>query len=425
MPGRISGGVIMSEERPLFILAGNGPYSNRGCEAIVRGTVKILREHFRDPRFICLSHIQSEEQYRNQCSQETDNAISHISSHLLSKGEAIHNFWKPETWLYLFRHITHSASLKYRVYSDMLPHLDDASAVLSVGGDNYSLDYGLPALFTGLDDIVLEKGKPIAIWGASVGPFSKMPDYEKYMSIHLRQVTGIFARESATIDYLKGINVAENVYPVADPAFLMDPTEPDGIKDSLPIDDEAIGINLSPLMAKYVTGGNLDAWVSMAASLIEDVARKTEMPVYLIPHVTNPISNDYEFMKKAASLIQSKECRITLVPPEYSASELKWIISRMSVFAGARTHSTIAALSSGVPTLSFAYSIKARGINRDIFGHVDYCLEPASLDKGSISGRIGSMLDNSDTIRRDLAEHIPMAQKSALSSGMRLKQIIG
>ncbi len=70
----------------------------------------------------------------------------------------------------------------------MLPHLEDAAAVLSVGGDNYSLDYGVPKLFTGLDDIVLEKRKPLAIWGASVGPFDTMPDYERYMSRHLREV---------------------------------------------------------------------------------------------------------------------------------------------------------------------------------------------------------------------------------------------
>jgi colanic acid/amylovoran biosynthesis protein len=51
----------MDEERPLFILAGNGPYTNRECEAIVRGPTKIFREHFKDPRFPCVTHIQSEE----------------------------------------------------------------------------------------------------------------------------------------------------------------------------------------------------------------------------------------------------------------------------------------------------------------------------------------------------------------------------
>ena len=356
----------MDEERPLFILAGNGPYTNRGCEAIVRGTTKILREHFKDPRFLCITHIQSEEQFLKQCQKEIDPAITHLHSHRLNKKQAVRDFWRPETWLYAYRHLFDTASFKYHVYREMLPYLDDAAAVLSVGGDNYSLDYGVPRLFTGLDDIVLEKGKPLAIWGASVGPFDSMPEYEGYMSRHLREVPGIFARESVTIDYLKSIGVTENVCPVADPAFVMDPVKPEGIEDVLPLDEEAIGLNLSPLMAKYVTGGDLKAWASKAASIIEGVTKTTEMPVYLIPHVTNPGSNDHEFMQRALSLIKDRNGNITLVSPGYNAAETKWIISRMALFAGARTHSTIAALSSGIPTLSFAYSIKAQGINRDI-----------------------------------------------------------
>ena len=415
----------MDDERPLFILAGNGPYTNRGCEAIVRGTTKILREHFRNPRFLCLTHIQSEEQFRRQCLEEADPAITHLQSYRLSKRKALQNFWKPETWLYAYRALFNPAALKYQVYREMLPHLDDAAAVLSVGGDNYSLDYGVPTLFTDLDDIAIQKEKPIILWGASVGPFSAMPDYERYMSRHLQEVSGIFARESVTIAYLESIGVTENVYPVADPAFLMDPVRPAGIEDVLPLDDEAIGLNLSPLMAKYVTGGDLDAWTSKAASIIEKVAQATGMPIYLIPHVTNPGPNDHEFMQQALSLIKNRNSTITLIPPEYDAAETKWIISQMALFAGARTHSTIAALSSGVPTLSFAYSIKAQGINRDIFGHTDYCMEPTDLDAEGIAGRGTSMLDESAAIRNDLAERIPGVQKAALSAGTGLKHLIG
>jgi len=71
------------------------------------------------------------------------------------------------------------------------------------------------------------------------------------------------------------------------------------------------------------------------------------MPTYLIPHVTNPTSNDYAFMQRALSQIKDRNSNIILVPPDYNAAETKWIISRMTLFAGARTHSTIAALSSG------------------------------------------------------------------------------
>jgi len=414
----------MDEERPLFILAGNASYTNRGCEAIVRGTTKILRNFYTNPRFICLNNIQNKEQFREQCLNETDPAIMHLHSHRMNKKQALRNFWKPEVWLYACRSLFDQGALKYQVYRDMLPHLDDAAAVLSVGGDNYSLDYGVPILFTGLDDIVLEKKKPLAIWGASVGPFDTMPNYERYMSHHLQEVPGIFARESVTIDYLKSIGVTENVYPVADPAFLMDPVKPEGIEDVLPMDEEMIGLNLSPLMAKYVTGGDLEAWASKAASIIEDVAKKTGMLIYLIPHVTNPDSNDHAFMQRALSLIKGRNGNINLIPPEYNAAETKWVISRMTFFAGARTHATIAALSSGVPTLSFAYSIKAQGINRDIFGHTNYCMDPRDLGAKAVAGRVDSMLDESATIRNDLAGRIPGVQRAALSAGVGLKRLI-
>ena len=65
------------KNKTLFILAGNGPYDNRGCEAIVRGTAQILRRHFEDPAFLVCSHFQSEAQLRRQQQQETDADIRH------------------------------------------------------------------------------------------------------------------------------------------------------------------------------------------------------------------------------------------------------------------------------------------------------------------------------------------------------------
>lgn len=414
----------MDDERPLFILAGNAAYENRGCEAIIRGTVKILRNSFKNPRFICISNFLSEQQYQQQCLQEIDEAITHLYSYRPSRRKIAQNFWKPFYLGYAYDHFCRPEGLKYRTYKQMLPFLDDATAVLSVGGDNYSLDYGVPKLFTDLDDIAIQEGKPIILWGASVGPFSAMPNYERYMNDHLQRVTGIFARESATIEYLESIGVSRNIYSVADPAFLMDPVKPVGIGNEFPTDEKAIGLNFSPLMAKYVTQGDLNEWVKMAAQIILGVIETTEMSVYLIPHVVSPHSDDHAFMQKAAAQISGKGGSFTLIPPKYTAAETKWIISKMALFAGARTHSTIAALSSGVPTLSFAYSIKARGINRDLFGHESYLLNPDCLATNAVTQVIQSMLDNSTTIGRELNEKIPLIQKKALYAGETLRKIM-
>ena len=419
----------MDNERPRFILAGNNPYENRGCEAIVRGTTRILRDSFSDPQFVCFSHFQNDNQYRAQCQKETDKAILHLSARRLkTKADLLQTFWKPESLYSAFQHIFNRDALFRGLYRDMIPCLRDACAVLSVGGDNYSLDYGVPTLFTALDDIVLAHKKILIIWGASVGPFSQNPGYEQYMSGHLRNVTGIFARESGTVKYLESIGVTENVYPVADPAFLMDPIEPPGIEQDLELQENAIGLNLSPLMARFVSGGNCDVWAHHAATIVENISEVTGMPIYLIPHVTTPHDNDYAFLQSVVSIVQKKQKMkgtVQLVAPHYNAAETKWIISQMALLVGARTHATIAGFSSYVPTLSLAYSTKARGINLDLFGHTRYCLDPADLKAETITSRVGLMLDDLPAIRRDLEERIPSIQKSALNAGSNLKKIIG
>ena len=67
----------------------------------------------------------------------------------------------------------------------------------------------------------------------------------------------------------------------------------------------------------------LDPKGQKVALIIEVVAKKTGMPVCLIPHVTNPGSNDHEFMQRALSLINDKKDNIILISPKYNAAETK------------------------------------------------------------------------------------------------------
>ncbi|MCM1986701.1 polysaccharide pyruvyl transferase family protein [Methanococcoides seepicolus] len=412
----------MGSTEPFFILAGNGPYENRGCEAIVRGTVEILRNNYNNPNFLCISHFHNDNQFKKQCHEEIDHSILHKNTNRPLKKYTFQ-------WSYNKMYgIVSPTSYKGYIYREMTPYLNEAEAVLSIGGDNYSLDYGIPKLFTGLDDFVLKKGKPLVIWGASVGPFDKNPKYEKYMVKHLHDVTAVFAREDNTVEYLAEKGLVDNVYRVSDPAFLMEIRRPEQKDFNLDIEKDAIGINLSPLMARYTTRGDIDEWIKIAANIISQISKKTSCKIYLIPHVTsnneNIYINDYLFLRKVLETINCQEASITLIPPIYNASEIKWIISKMSIFAGARTHSTIAALSSSVPTLSFAYSIKAKGINEDVFGHSFYCLNPNDLKPDVVANKIKYMLDNRKKIKNELDSKIPYVQKNALIAGKYLKQIL-
>lgn len=409
----------MDERNPLFILAGNAGYYNRGSEAIIRGTVRILREFFDEPRFLVVSHYKNDEQFKRQCLEETDTAITHKRMQTVRK--RFDFMWFLSNTL----NVTCPGAVKHIVYKDLKPYLGRAKAVLAVGGDNYSLDYGAPPkTCTDLDDLVVARGKPLVIWAASVGPFSTNPRYEKYMMSHLRKVY-ILARETLTIEYLAGYGLTENVYRVADPAFLMEPAEPkkqDGIPE---IEDGAVGLNLSPLMGRFLADGNLKDWTRVCADIISKILGKTDGKIYLIPHVTATAANDdYLFLKNVLSIVTEQKHRVVLIPPIFNAPETKWIISKMSVFAGARMHSTIASLSCCVPTLILAYSMKAKGVGRDVYGHTNYCISSDELVPDVVAEKVAELLGKATDIRKDLERQMSEVRGLAMDSGRILQKIL-
>lgn len=412
----------MVKERPIFVLAGNGSYFNRGCEAITRGTVYILRNFFDEPRFIAVTAYKNEDQFMQQRLKETDPSIIHKKMYVP---------YKRFDLLWFLRNalrIVCPGIIKHITYKDLKTNLGEAKAVLALGGDNYSVDYGRPSRSsmncTDLDDLVVARRTPLIIWGASVGPFSKYPTYERYMINHLRKVY-ILARETLTVEYLAEKGLTENVYRVADPAFLLEPAEPEKQKYHLEIEQGAIGLNLSPLMKDFVANRNLKRWVALAGDIIRKILERTKRKIYLIPHVTGmQYNDDYLFLRSVLSNIPEQKDRVALIPPVFNASETKWIISKMQIFAGARMHSTVSSLSSCVPTLSFAYSIKARGLNKDIFGHQNYCLSPDRLTSDIVSEKIRELLQESKNIKTYLEMHIPKFRYLAIKGGKILRTIL-
>lgn len=405
--------------RSHFLLVGNATNANRGCEAILRGTVAILKREFGADIRITNASWGTPQEIAVQASCETDPSVRHVST------QSRMNRWSAAAWKgRLARRILQTPPLPYPLWEQALQR---SVVALSVGGDTYSLDYGRPDLFVGLDRRVRDYNVPLVLWGASVGPFEADPEYSPVVFDHLRSFAGITVRESISLEYLRQHGFGENVYQVVDPAFAMDVREP---KEN-PIDENvlasAIGLNISPAMAKYVTGGDLDQWLARATDIVVALCRKTARPVVLVPHVHWPgLSNDdYAFTgliaERARPLLPGGALAVV---PKLSAAETKWVISRCAVFAGMRTHSTIAAISSCVPTLSFAYSVKARGLNQDIFGSDEFCMEPEDLGPAPVTERVCHLLDRASSVRIHLADRVPELIAGAFAAGPILRRIL-
>jgi colanic acid/amylovoran biosynthesis protein len=408
----------MAKSETNILYAGNGCYSNRGCEAIVRGTTEIVRKSIPQAQITSSYYLaRGCKDYQN----ETDHGIKHL---LLPNPDRFSPIWfENQITKYLF------PQYSYYPYFKSLDHeLQQTDAVLLLGGDNYSFDYGFPNMQFALNKYVLQNNLPIIIWGASIGPFTKDPIFEEFAKKELLRVTRIYARETETVKYLSSIGIEENLIQVADPAFFLDPIKVELRKEVEELlDHGCIGINLSPIV--FRSHENVTGWVTRAREIIEQILQDIDYPILLIPHVSthsrNIESDDYIFLRQVYESLQNKNGKLFIVDEELSTAEIKWIISKTKAFIGARTHSTIASLSSHVPTITIGYSIKAKGINNDIYGTQDWIIPKDQLTPKSLVKCINSIIYETENVKNVLSNVIPLMRDRAAYAGKDLSNLLG
>lgn len=385
-----------------LILYGNGSSGNHGCEAIVRGTISLLGADTNTYR------IQSENPR-----EDRDYGLDILAQIEPAKSERKKDF----------RFAAAYAKLKLtRDYTDMdglayLPSLREAGVwadiALSVGGDNYC--YGGTGIYAYLNRAYKNQGAKTVLWGCSIEPdVVAKPNVAKDLS----EYALIVARESIT--YETGKRVQKNTILAPDPAFFMEPKEC-SLDDRLRTGN-VIGINISPMIISSETVSGM-AYENYK-QLIQYILSETDATIALIPHVVWA-SNDDRMVLQQLYDDFNQDPRLVLVE-DHTAPELKYIISKCSFFVGARTHATIAAYSSCVPTLVVGYSVKARGIARDLFGTEDgYVLPVQSLNEsGQLTQTFRELYEKRTSVESYLQKIVPDYCASAGTAVNAIKELI-
>lgn len=387
-----------------FFLYGHNGSGNHGCEAIVKSTAKILKENYSDAKITLASNGTDEDEKYGASKVvnvvEEKNKVSKLSIPYIS---AYLN-------LKLLKNDLKSEELAYR---KTFCNLDKETVALSIGGDNYC--YPGYERFIMLHNMLIKKNHKTVLWGCSVEP-SKINDE---MAKDLRNYDLIITRETLTLEALKSIGANVKLYP--DPAFQLNKIEkelPDGF-----IEGNMVGINISPMIVK----NEQQAGITMRnyELLIKNIIENTDMNVALIPHVIWEDNNDDR--TPCTDLYNKfKDTRRVILIEDDNCEVLKGYISRCRLFIGARTHSTIAAYVTCVPTLVIGYSIKAKGIAKDIFGTYDnYVIPVQSLNKeDDLSLAFDWIYNNEDNIRRHLKDFMPEYRKKSLDAGKELEALM-
>lgn len=351
---------------------------NHGCEALVRSISKLLPEELET--VVLSDNPEQDELYLNQ-------AFSIIPARRTpSKMD----------FRFLLSYLALKLSGNYK-YLDSLPYLNQIGYLpknglaISIGGDVYC--YGDQYKYIDMHNKLRARGYKSILLGCSLEEYLFQ---DNSFVEHLNRFDMIYARESLTLDILRRNNIRNCDY-LPDPAFLLEREATDLPIEFLP--NQTVGLNVSPLI---LADDNEEELIKCFVGFIDWIISCTDMNVALIPHVVWEVCDDRLLLKKIYSRIKDSS-RVSLIEDQ-SCIKLKYIISKCRFFMGARTHATIAAYSTGIPTIAFSYSIKSKGIAKDLFGsYANYVIDKNDLtDLELLKGHLNYLIDHEQEIKDKL-----------------------
>ena len=352
---------------------------NRGCEAISKGTALILKEKKENLIGLCtnieLDHRLKVDEFVTLYPMRPRNLISCIRNKLYSMVES--DEWKRKQFSYRYE------------YMSFLNQLKEDDIMLSTGGDMMCYQEN-QVIYT--VNYLYKRGIRSILWGCSIGENNITPLKLKA----LKQFSLIYARETLTQEVLANYNI-NNVVVYPDPAFVLEP-----IKCQLPKCfslGQVVGINLS----NYVMGGfalNTE-FAKEVDDLIKHILLTTDNQILLIPHVLWKGQDD----RIISNLIKEKyhSDRISILDSNsLNYCQIRFVISKCRCFIGARTHSVISAYSTCTPAIALGYSIKSKGIAKDLNMPQNTVVNSANIKKGELINAFSFLSNNENELRNQL-----------------------
>ena len=407
------------QARPRFTLYGILGAYNYGTESIVRGTAVALREVWPECEVVYASPRPEDDQYRLQ-----NSGVQIIPRRVAKHGS--------------LRQLSNAAlrrlSLGRLCLSENTDWISGSECLLLIGGDLYTLPpdtsfqpsqrFYSPLLDLG--NWIMSRKQALVVWGASVGPFEAWPSAKQSYMRHLRGVALITAREPLTVEYLSENGIQSNVRFVADPAFLTPVGNYTLVrqKPHLPL----VGVNLSPLSIRYALQSKADdAVLQTHANALVDLALEQDVELVLLPHVVSddPADDDRRYLQRIFDIVHARiPDRVGIVRDDPGAVKMKGILKRCDAVIAARMHCGIHAASVATPALFLAYSAKARGMARYIYGSEDMCMPLEHFGAPSSGFRISAFLAGREALQDLLLQRHGRFAQDARQAAVHLRTVL-
>lgn len=372
---------------------------NRGSEALVRGITHICKNMDKDTKVILNSAENNFSEAVNL--PGIDEYVKRLSFGSKKSPKALFAAFAER----VLKNKKLAAKIRYK---KLLEAAGKADIIVVMAGDNF--DVSPEYNFNGnsfLYQLLKEQNNAkLVMYDCSMGK----ENLNKTVVNGFNKCDAITARDSISLDNMLKAGVNDVKY-FPDPAFVMEKEEcplPDGWQKG-----KMMGLNLSNLILRSKYGGDKEKVLESYYNMIDSVLEKTDFSIVLVPHVMN--NADLSVLKVIYEKYRDSERVLIIDNEKLSAPQLKYIISECEVYVGARTHSTIAAYSTCVPTLVIGYSVKSKGIATDLFGTDEHFVVPVYniSDENAVTKEVMNLIENRAKIKQQLESLMPEYIKKA------------
>lgn len=403
-----------------IVLTGINTLRNRGVEALLVSIVQGLRAELADPQITLL--IRDPEGAKE--------ALEGTGTRIVPDGAWAPAVDAPLPKKALFRL---KRWLRMKVLGRLTPSeraLATADLVIGSGGDVFSSDYAIMERYLRQYDQPQARGVPVYLLAQSIGPFKTEAERRSFLSVARKGFVSV--RETISQDYLtRDLGIpADKVELTADPAFLL--AVPDTIKAMMLA---RYGLRPGTYTVAAISRGisgfkgishdqHLAAWVSAARVTLA----RTEQLV-LVPHVQLPHEDEDDLsLARQIRAALGEDPRVVIIDGKHSAVEFKAVLGQAAFAVAERTHGAIGAMSSGVPTLSIGYSIKAEGILRQLVADEALfrlsLLPVADFTAATAETVIDAAWNARDAFRAELDNSLPVMRQRAARNYARARELL-
>lgn len=361
-----------------ILIYGINSLKNRGCEALVNSTIYQIDKDV-ELTAATFDYDHDKEFYKDRIKKWVKHH-KHDEKDMTEEEKELHKYYQSIPFDY------NNFELLYQ--NEVTKEMENADISIHIGGDNYC--YGVNEWMYSLNTYAKKIGKKTVLWGASL--YDEITDLK--LIEDLKKYDLLMLREKISYNAIKKYIDEEKLMLVPDCAFSLKPKK---VKLNPWYENRKIlGINLSPLVIK--SDENLKA----AIDLMKYILKATDYDILLVPHVTVSESDDMKILRKLKKEFTDDK-RVYLEEGNFNCQEIKYIISKCDLLIAARTHASIAAYSTNIPTLVIGYSVKSRGIAEDIFGNYkDYVLPTEEISFETLKEKFDYLNTNQNKIKKIL-----------------------